>query len=655
MSSELIKSQTPGTSATRRERRRLAVGVEVQEQGRAHARVWAPACRSIEVIVERGPAQGRYATLLQPDRDGYFAGDFDGNAGDRYWLRLDGERLRPDPASRYQPDGPHGPSVIIDPASFKWTDTAWKGVSPSSQILYELHVGTFTAEGTWRSAMERLPDLADLGVSVIEMMPVADFVGRFGWGYDGVCLYAPTRLYGEPDDLRAFVDRAHALGLGVILDVVYNHLGPDGNYLPDFSPDYFTDRYKNDWGQALNFEGPDAARQFFVANAGYWIDEFHFDGLRLDATQDVHDTSPVHVLASIVARVREAASGRRTYIVAENEPQHTRLVRPPARGGYGMDALWNDDFHHSAVVALTGRREAYYTDYKGSAQEFISCAKYGYLYQGQWYYWQKKRRGEPGLDLPPRAFVAYLENHDQVANTGFGRRLHQVASHARLRALTALTLLGPATPMLFQGQEFASSAPFLYFADHKPELNESIEKGREQFLSQFPSLKDPEVRASLPRPTDEQTFQRCKIDFRERERHTEAYALHRDLLQLRQRDPVIRRAGEQKPDGAVLGAGAFVLRYQGVSDGDRLLVVNLGCDLDLLPLPEPLLAPPADSHWVVQWSSASVTYGGQGLPPLRPHSQLHIPGETAVLLRSAPGSPDDVEPPEKSDDGNADK
>jgi maltooligosyltrehalose trehalohydrolase len=462
-------------------------------------------------------------------------------------------------------------------------------------------------------------------------------------------------LYGQPDDLRAFVDRAHGLGLGVILDVVYNHLGPDGNYLPEFSPHYFTDRYENDWGQALNFEGPEAAREFFVANAGYWIDEFHFDGLRLDATQDVHDASSVHVLASIVSRVREVAPGRRTYVIAENEPQHTRLVRPPTGGGYGMDALWNDDFHHSAIVALTGRREAYYTDYKGTAQEFVSCARFGYLYQGQWYYWQKKRRGQPGLDLPPRTFVAYLENHDQVANTAFGRRLHQLASRARLRALTALTLLGPATPMLFQGQEFASSAPFLYFADHKPELNESIEKGREEFLSQFPSVRDSEALAALPPPTDETTFQRCKIDFRERELHAETYALHRDLLRLRRSDPVIRCAGEVRPEGAVLDSGAFVLRYLGGGDGDRLLIVNLGSDLDLVPLAEPLLAPPAESRWVVQWSSAAVRYGGEGTPPLRPHSQLHIPGETAVLLRSLPGSPDDPEPLQESDDADTDK
>ncbi|MEN3337324.1 MAG: maltooligosyltrehalose trehalohydrolase, partial [Acidobacteriota bacterium] len=371
--------------------RRLSTGLEMYGPGEASVRVWAPARQRVDVSIEGGAGH-----RLEPEDDGLFSGRIQGvHAGARYWFRLDGTDLRPDPVSRFQPDGPHGPSEIVDPGSFRWTDAGWSGVPARGQVLYEMHVGTFTPRGTWAAAMAELPALADLGITVIEMMPIADFAGHFGWGYDGVNLFAPTRLYGRPDDLRAFVDRAHALGLGVVLDVVYNHLGPDGNYLADFSPDYFTDRYKNDWGRAINFEGPPQARAFFVENAGYWIDEYHFDGLRLDATQDIKDASREHVLASIGDRVRAAAAGRRTYIIAENEPQDTRLVRERSAGGYGMDALWNDDYHHSAAVALTGRREAYYTDYKGSVQEFISCAKYGYLYQGQWYKWQKHRRGTP--------------------------------------------------------------------------------------------------------------------------------------------------------------------------------------------------------------------------------------------------------------------
>ena len=622
--------------------RRLPVGLELNPGAEAHARVWAPRRTSVQVVLDRDRARG---WPLEPEPGGYFAGYVEGlSAGDRYWFRLDGSLLRPDPASRFQPDGPHGPSAAIDPSSFAWTDRQWRGLGVEGHVIYELHVGTFTPAGTWAAAADQLPALADLGITVIEMLPIADFAGRFGWGYDGVCLYAPTRLYGTPDDLRAFVDRAHAFGMGVILDVVYNHLGPDGNYLGDFSSDYFTERYTNDWGQALNFEGPAGAREFFVENASYWIDEFHFDGLRLDATQDIRDGSREHVIATIVQATRESAAGRGIYIVAESEPQDTTLVRKREDGGYGCDALWNDDYHHTAIVALTGKREAYYLDYKGTPQEFVSAAKYGYLYQGQWYDWQQKRRGTSSLDLAPRAFVSYLENHDQVANSAFGRRLHQSTSPARLRALTAFMLLGPATPMLFQGQEFASRAPFLYFADHKAELREPIADGRREFLTQFPSVQDPEVLNALARPEDIATFERCKLDLSERAGKPEWYGLHRDLIALRRSDPVIRRAGQQRPDGAVLAADAFVLRYQGGRDGDRLLLVNLGRDLDLRSVPEPLLAPPAGCRWDLQWSSESPKYGGNGTPAIRPHSHLHIPGESTVLLRSYRGPIEDDDP-----------
>jgi maltooligosyltrehalose trehalohydrolase len=614
--------------------RRLSAGVEILKDGTASVRVWAPACRRVDFATDKGTIHP-----LEQESGGVFQGVISGAvAGTRYWFRLDGDRLRPDPVSRYQPEGPHGPSVIVDASTFKWTDTGWGGIDPQGQAVYEMHVGTFTPAGTWAAAAAELETLADLGVTVIEMMPVADFPGRFGWGYDGVNLYAPTRLYGTPEDLRAFIDRAHAAGLGVILDVVYNHLGPDGNYLADFAPHYFTDRYSNDWGQSLNFEGPAAARAFFVENAGYWIDEFHFDGLRLDATQDIKDASNPHVIVSLAERAREAGRHRKIYIVAENEPQDTDLARPQPQG-CGLDALWNDDYHHTAVVALTGRREAYYVDYKGSPQELLSCAKYGYLYQGQWYSWQKNARGSSGLDLPPHAFVAYLENHDQVANSAFGPRLHTTSSPGRYRALTALTLLGPATPMLFQGQEFASSAPFLFFADHGGELKESIRRGRREFLAQFPSLSGPEVANALPSPVEEATFRKSTLNLSERQTHAAAYALHRDLLRLRLADAVIRRP--RRVDGAVIAPEAFVLRYFGEAE-DRLLVVNLGPDLDLAVLPEPLLAPPRGARWATIWSSESVQYGAQGSGALTTASTWHIPGNAAVLLGPAAPAGSDV-------------
>jgi maltooligosyltrehalose trehalohydrolase len=635
--------------------RKYSVGAELQTGGGAHLRVWAPACRTVEIVRTDASGEARSAIPMRREEDGHFSGIDEGAvAGGRYWLRLDGERLRPDPVSRWQPEGPHGPSAYVDPSAFGWTDTSWTGIGPLGQVIYEMHVGTFTAEGTWQAAAEQLPELASIGITVIEMMPIADFAGRFGWGYDGVDLYAPTHLYGTPDDLRQFVDRAHAEGIAVILDVVYNHLGPDGNFLVEFSPDYFTGRYKNDWGEALNFEGPAAARDFFVQNAAYWIDEFHLDGLRLDATQDIHDSSTEHVLAAIVSTARRAARPRRVLIVAENEPQHTKIVRDPSSGGYGADALWNDDAHHTAVVALTGRREAYYRDYLGSPQELISCARLGYLYQGQFYSWQKQRRGTPSLDLLPHAFVAYLENHDQIANSAFGKRLHQVSSPGQLRALTAWLLLGPETPMLFQGQEFWSAKPFLYFADHRPDLASAVGEGRREFLSQFPSVRDAAVQEMLASPSDAETFERCKLDFAERQTHAAAYALHRDLLGLRRTDPVLAVAGSMRPEGAVLGSSSLALRYLNRDHGDRLLIINLDCDLDCMPVREPLLAPPAHAQWRLLWSSESPAYGGSGTPTIDLENRFVVPGRSALLFVAEAGKQrarHDDEPRGGKDDG----
>jgi maltooligosyltrehalose trehalohydrolase len=626
----------PETEAARMIKRKLTVGAELQQDGGAHVRAWAPACTRLDLIIPNPSGAGNHVVLpMSREADGHFSVfDPDARAGGRYWFRL--ERLRPDPASRWQPDGPHQASAYVDPSAFRWTDASRTGLGPVGQVIYEMHVGTFTPDGTWPAAAAQLEELARIGITAIEMMPIAEFPGRFGWGYDGVNLYAPVHLYGTPDDLRGFVDRAHAVGLGVILDVVYNHLGPDGNYLSEFSPDYFTDKYTNDWGRAINFEGPVPARAHFVQNAAYWIDEFHFDGLRLDATQDVQDASPRHVIAEMVEAARTAAGRVPIYIAAENEPQRTVLVRRPSQGGYGADALWNDDAHHTAVVALTGRREAYYRDYQGSAQELVSCARFGFLYQGQWYSWQQQRRGTPALDLLPHAFIVYLENHDQVANSAFGRRLHQAAAPGRHRALTAWLLLGPSTPLLFQGQEFSSSRPFLFFADHNPDLAEAVRRGRIEFLAQFPSLTDDRVVGQLPRPGDEATFAASKLDLGERDRNRQAYTFHRDLLKLRRDDPVLSRAGTLRPEGATLGPGALLLRYVDVERGDRLVIVNLDCDLDFLPAREPLLAPPAEAKWRLAWSSEAPQYGGQGTPPIDTDGAWVVPGSSAMFFVSEP-------------------
>lgn len=610
--------------------RRQHVGAEIVDARHVHFRVWAPAAEQLEVVVNRRP------TSLDPEEGGYFSGEVDACVGDRYGYRVNrSERLFPDPASRFQPDGPHRLSEIIDPGTFEWTDGGWQGVSLPGQIVYELHIGTFTPAGTWAAAERELPELADCDISVIEMMPVAEFDGAFGWGYDGVDLFAPSHLYGRPDDLRRFVDRAHAAGIAVILDVVYNHLGPAGNYLRVFSPAYFTNRYENEWGDAINFDGYDAGpvREFFTGNAAYWIDEFHFDGLRLDATQQIFDHSSRNVMTMIGERVRKAAGGRSTIVVAENEPQDSRLVRPLAQHGYGLDALWNDDFHHSAMVALTGRAEAYYSDTTGHAQEFISAAKYGYLFQGQYYHWQRKRRGTASLDIAPWRYINFLQNHDQVANSARGLRGHPMTSPSRWRAMTALLLLLPGTPMLFQGQEFSASAPFLYFANFDRELSHAVRKGRAEFLRQFQSVTGYEQARQLDDPGDPQTFARCKLDFAEREMNAGAYALHRDLIRVRRENAAFSAQRAAGVDGAVLGERAFALRYFAEAPGDeRLLIVNLGPDLNRSSFAEPLIAPPPRRDWHVQWSSEDARYGGAGLADVWKQGRWRIPAECAIVL-----------------------
>ena len=633
VSLKAMKSDSPNESPTLVSADyQIGAELEANRDG-VHFRVWAPSRRRVEIVLTES---GR-SYELSPESKGYFSGLIrKAENNSLYSFRLDNASdLYPDPASRFQPFGPHGPSQVIDPSRFCWTDNSWPGLSPKGQIVYEMHIGTFTREGTYAAAMRELPELAAAGITVLEVMPLADFAGDFGWGYDGVDMFAPTRLYGLPDDLRSFINRAHECSLGVILDVVYNHVGPDGNYLPFFSSTYFTERYHNEWGEALNFDGPGSqgVREFFVQNAKYWISEFHFDGLRLDATQQIFDNSETHILREIRNAVRSAASSRGTYLVAENEPQDTRLVRCCRQGGYGLDSLWNDDFHHGAAVVLTGHNEAYYTDHLGAPQEFISALKYGYLYQGQRYKWQKRRRGTPALDLEPTAFVNFIENHDQVANSATGQRLWQLTNPGRYRAMTALLLLAPQTPMLFQGQEFAASAPFLFFADHNSELSKMVDAGRKDFLKQFRNVNTNEVLPLLAAASERSTFERCKLDFSERQKHAWTYDLHKDLLALRRGDRCFSAQERGRMDGAVLGSSAFVLRYFGEDGDDRLVLVNFGRDLNLNPAPEPLLAPPFRMEWRMLWSSEHPKYGGMGTPPLdTEEDNWRIPGESAVVL-----------------------
>jgi maltooligosyltrehalose trehalohydrolase len=624
---------------------RRSFGAEVDARG-TRFRVLAPDRDSVDVVVGDGPAARVFA--LQPERaTGIWSATVsDVRAGALYRYRLSGEDAPlPDPASRFQPGGVDGPSEVVDP-TFAWTDASFGGIPARGRVLYELHVGTFTPEGTWDAARARLPELARLGVTVVELMPVGEFAGERGWGYDGVFWFAPFHAYGRPEDLRRFVNDAHRLGIGVILDVVFNHLGAVGNVLPRFSPDYEGTK-PNEWGGALNFDEGAARpiRAFVTENVAYWIDEFHLDGFRLDATQAILDTSTPDIVTEVVATARAAAGRKSVYLIAENEPQDSRLARST---GAGLDALWNDDFHHAAIVALTGHREAYYTDYAGTARELVACVRHGFLFQGQRYRWQRKARGRSTRGMEPSSFVTFLENHDQLANYGLGARLWTRVAPGRLRALTALMLLAPATPLLFQGQEWSATAPFAYFADHALPQASVVKAGRAAFLGQFPRYSGAEARDRFPDPAAPETFEACRLDWNERDApmHRRALALHRDLLELRLQDPTVRREGGDgvTVDAAALTDGALVVRYFGVDASgaeDRLLVVNLGPDLEPASISEPLVAPPEGTLWRPHWSSDDARYGGEGMRDVAVDRALFLPAEAAVLMVPAPA---DAEP-----------
>jgi maltooligosyltrehalose trehalohydrolase len=605
--------------------RKFPIGAEVVKGG-VNFRVYAPLCKKVEVCSEDR------SYPLQAEGNGYYSGTFSTFKNNSlYRFRLDSQtELYADPASRYQPQGPFGASQVVDPALYRWNDSFWKGIQIEGQIIYEMHIGTFTPEGTLAAAQQQLKELAELGITVIELMPLNEFAGQFGWGYDGVNLFAPSRLYGTPDELRTFIDKAHELKIAVIIDVVYNHFGAEGNFHEKFSNEYVCDT-TNDWGKVIAFDN-ESTREFFITNARLWIEEFHFDGLRVDATQNIVCNTPIHILSEISKAAREAAGERQVIIIGENESQESILLYPRDQGGYGFDSLWNDDFHHTARVRLTGRREAYYSDYKGTPQELISALKYGFLFQGQYYIWQKNARGSPSINLPHSSFVNYLQNHDQIANSGQGLRIHQLTDPGNLRAMTALLLLGPNVPLLFQGQEFASSAPFYYFSDHHAPLEKLVNEGRKKLLSQFPSLATSELQEALPNPADLSTFTQCKLNFQERVLHQSTYQLYKDLIKIRKTDEVLSRSNV-RIDGAVLTNDAFLIRFFDHEDNDRLLIINLGIDVELVPAPEPLLAPPLNKNWEIFWSSESVIYSGHGSPPLT-EKTWKITAHSALLLKA---------------------
>lgn len=595
--------------------------------------LWALGRKSASVEIE-----GRGAFALDDLGDGHFGADVaDIQVGDRYWFRLDGGPRVPDLASSWQPEGNDGPSVVAG-SDFTWTDQAWPGVSRQDQVLYELHIGTFTQEGTWRAAADRLAHLASLGVTLLHIMPIGTFKGRFGWGYDTTLPYAPFAPYGTPDDIRAFIDAAHAQGIGVILDVVYNHVGL-GDHYRAYSEHYFTDRYENEWGASFNYDGEGArsVRDFIVGNAVYWIRDFHFDGLRIDAAQAMFDASDEHIIAEITRSVREAGGERSVYVLVENQPQEHRMIDPPESGGHGVDAMVSDDFQHAVRVAITGHNDFYYRDYLGSPQELVSALKYGFLYQGQRSDMRDKAYGTYNLATPAEHFVHFLENHDQVANSARGFRLATLASPARVRAVTSLLLLGPQTPCLFQGQEFGATNPFLYFLGLDGEEAQAGAEGRRHSVSNFPSVTDPVMQERLPVPADPATFQSSKLDWAEAERQAGILSLHRDLLTMRRTDTTFSQASERHIDGAVIGEAALLIRYFTPDPaGHRLMLLNLGRDLQFGVAAEPLVAPPRGHRWSVAWSSEHPDYDGAGRRPIDPAQFWILPSDCALVFTPEP-------------------
>jgi maltooligosyltrehalose trehalohydrolase len=535
------------------------LGANIVERGVRFV-VWAPDAPRVSVEID-----GQLTPMARGQDGVWSALVLGAEAGARYRYRLN-EGAFPDPYSRSQPDGPHGASEVIDPRAFRWTDQAWRGLEIEGLCIYQVHVGTATREGTFDALIEQLPRLTELGVSAIEPLPVVEFPGRWNWGYDGVDLFAPAHVYGGPTGLKAFVDAAHQHGLGVILDVVYNHLGPDGNYLRAYCKDYFTDRYHTPWGDAINYDGPrcEHVRQLVVDNARYWVDEYHVDGFRLDATHAIFDRSKPHILAELSSTLR-ASTDRSLVLIAETHENDVRYVEPVVQEGFGMDAVWADEFHHILRRYLAGDHEGYFARYQGTLDELARCIERGWVH------------GTPTESCEPWNFVYVIQNHDQVGNRAFGDRLNHQIDLDRYLAASALLLFLPRTPMLFMGQEFAASSPFQYFTDHNPELGRLVTEGRRREFKAFSAFADPAVRQNIPDPQSADTFQRSKLPLDERDKAPgrEVEAIYRELLRLRREDRVLRVQARGRHEARAPRPDVLtVRRWSGESE--RLIVTNFG-------------------------------------------------------------------------------
>jgi maltooligosyltrehalose trehalohydrolase len=555
-------------------------------------RLWAPAAKKVDLLLS-APEQEVLLPMTGAGDGWYFLESDALRVGDKYQFRIDGDLAVPDPASRFQPNDVHGASEIIDPNAFKWEDADWQGRPWQEAILYELNVGTFSPEGTFKGIENRLDKLVELGVTAIELMPLADFPGRWGWGYDGVLPYAPDANYGRPEDLKSLVQAAHARNLMVFLDVVYNHFGPEGNYLHAYAKQFFTEKHHTPWGAAINYDDKhsEVVRSFFIENALYWLQEYHIDGLRLDAVHAIKDDSKKHVLKELAERVAAGPGSRRKiHLVLENEENCATLLERDANGKpLHYTAQWNDDAHHAYHVLVTGERNAYYADYHAESskrspiQHLGRCLTEGFSYQGEPTPLRNGAgRGENSKHLPPTAFVTFIQNHDQVGNRAFGDRIASLASSEALKAITSIYLLAPAIPMLFMGEEWASKQPFCYFCDVGPELGPLVTEGRRKEFARFPEFSDAKTRERIPDPCSEKTFTSSKLDWLEAEKpgHRQFYSLYKQLLTLRKKEIVPLLSHKLSSGYKTVGDGAIFAWWQFAGSGESsastlALVANL--------------------------------------------------------------------------------
>lgn len=573
-------------------------------------RVWAPDHSHVRVAISGGNEPRRRVTL-EREAEGYFSGvDAEGQADDLYLFELENTRLA-DPASRFQPLGVEGPSQVIDPRAHNWVVRGWQAPPMRGRVIYELHVGTFTPEGTFRAAIDRLDAIADIGVNTIELMPVADFAGSRNWGYDGVMPFAPAHGYGSPDELRALIDAAHAHGLAVVIDVVYNHLGPVGNVLPRFARGYMHATRESGWGQSLNFDGPDSGpvRAYFLQNACMWFDEYRVDGLRLDALHAIIDHSPTHLIAEIAAAVHL----RGGFVIGEDERNEAEVIDDRVNGGWGLDAVWADDFHHTMRVALTHQREAHFGSYRGTIEEWLRTLRQGWLFNGQVFPQWNRPRGSRAEHLRPEKFVFCISNHDQVGNRPLGDRLHDVVSPEAYRALSMLLCLSPYTPMLFMGQEWAASTPFPYFTDHPGEIGQNISTGRLKEFREKNAVYGDDVIARMPNPQAESTFAAAKLRWDERDQpaHASVLSLYRECLRLRAGEPIFQSAARDLWRVEQLGPAVIGIRW-GASDHDWLLLFSLASPDEQIIDPG-LVQLRMGRHWRLVLASNEERFGGAGV------------------------------------------